>query len=86
MVAVTTFQLLPVGREGCRIGSADDEHLLNVESQTVPSPQRGGTEEESKRGAASEGTPPSQGKVGVAPRTRRAPTQGLAFRYPSRYF
>ena len=37
--------------------STEDEHLLNVGSQTVPSPQGGGTERESKRGAASERTP-----------------------------
>ena len=42
--AGTTFQLLPVGREGCRVvhdickASTEDEHMLNVGSQRVPSP------------------------------------------------
>ena len=41
--------------QGC---STDDEHLLSVGSRTVPTPPRGGTEEEeSKRSAASERTP-----------------------------
>ena len=105
--------------------------MLNVGSQTVPSLRRGGTDGESKRGAASERTPlslcdtsprrgwvqhrgplsrrtgpyswrltlqrqgnpplrdkgaPTQGTVGAVPRTGRAPTQELAFRYPTRYF
>ena len=62
--AGTMFQLLPVGREGVpscprhvQSCSTDYEHLLNVESQTVPSPRRGGTEEEGKRSAASERAP-----------------------------
>ena len=43
-VAGATFQLLLIGREGCRVVprhvqscSTEDEHMLNVEGQT-PSP------------------------------------------------
>ena len=42
--AGATCQLLPVGRERCRVvhdmckASTEDEHMLNVGSQRVPSP------------------------------------------------
>ena len=50
---ITVLHLLCSQVPGC---STDDEHLLNVESRTVPTRQRG-TKEESKRSAALERTP-----------------------------